>query len=267
MKQNHLSLSLGLRQLVEASAAYWGAEAEVIRSYWDSPIRSKETDRKWLIHQVYKEYCNGVVPYLEMLNKNIANITTSESRHKLLEASEIVYEEIEHFSMFSDLYSMIDGSDYKLTPEELSQTGCWQENDELMSLRKKHRQQSESLGDRAMRFTEGGYVALFSEGMKLAGRNAFDSAVAEVCKRIHDDEFSHMLIGIVETDCESLSVQDWETLQQFTVEQLKKRILMRNAQFSYPISETRINEMLEGKALPVKFDFEYASRLLSNEAA
>ena len=56
--------SAGLLRLIEANAPYWGAEAEIIRSYWDAPARTAATDRKWLIRQVYKEY-RGVLSQLE----------------------------------------------------------------------------------------------------------------------------------------------------------------------------------------------------------
>ena len=54
MSNIELQSSAGLLALIEANAPFWGAEAEVIRSYWDAPIRNAETDRKWLTHQVYK---------------------------------------------------------------------------------------------------------------------------------------------------------------------------------------------------------------------
>ena len=54
MSDIELQASAGLLALIEANAPFWGAEAEVIRSYWDAPIRNTETDRKWLTHQVYK---------------------------------------------------------------------------------------------------------------------------------------------------------------------------------------------------------------------
>jgi len=267
MKHNTLSLSKGLRELVELSAPYWGAEAEIIRAYWGSPVRTEKTDKKWLTHQVYKEYCNGVAPYLEMLNKQFLNISNRESRSRLLELAEVVYEEVEHYSMFADLFSLIDGTDFNLTGDELNNAGAWPENDELMNLRKEHIEASPYLGERAMRFTEGGYVALFSEGMKLAGRGVFEDAISKVCKKIHDDEFSHMLLGIIETDSDSMSEEEWSTLQQFSVEQLKKRLMMRNAQFSFPVSENRMQELIAGNAKPVTFDYPYAEQLLNKKAA
>lgn len=264
---NEIILSNGLRDLVDANAPFWGAEAEVIRTYWDSPVRTKESDQKWLIHQIYKEYCNGVRPYLDMLYKQFHQRLDQHSRNKLEELSEIVEEEIEHYRLFADLYSKVSGQDFELELSELEWQGAWAENDDLMNLRKQHCTENESLGNRALRFTEGGYVALFAEGMKLSGRNAIDTEIAKVCKYIYDDEFSHMLLGIAETDHEKLSDVQWQTLKGFTVEQSKKRILMRNAQFSFPVSESRVEEMLNGKAEPVNFDFVYAEQLMNSRAA
>lgn len=267
MKNTILKPSKGLVSLVTANAPYWGAEAEVIRSYWNSPVRNMETDKKWLIHQIYKEYCNGVKPYLEMLNNQLAQIRTKEQRLKLMEFSEIVYEEVEHFSMFADLHEVLLGKDYNLSPDELKLSGSWSENDALMGLRKQHYEQSPEIGQRATSFTEGGYVALFAEGMKLAGGSEFDNEIAAVCKKIYDDEFHHMLLGVIETDSEELSESEWVMLENFTIEQMKKRIVMRNAQFSHPVSDKRVEELLDGKAAAIEFDFNYAARLLNNEAA
>ncbi len=98
--------------------------------------------------------------------------------------------------------------------------------------------------------------------MKIGGRNAFDDAVANVCRQIYEDEFKHMLLGVIGADAADLSQADWTTLTDNTVAQMKKRILMRNAQFSRPVAEDRLRELLAGKAEPVKFDFAHAARLL-----
>jgi hypothetical protein len=267
MPAKELNLSKGLLRLIDKNAPFWSAEAEVIRSYWDSPVRTPQTDNKWLTHQVYKEYWDGVQPYLSLFNQQLPLANSNEQRQKLMALSEIVHEEVEHFVMFADLFKVLEGMDYALSPEELKTAGTWAENDALMNVRQQHRAQSAAIGQRATSFTEGGYVALFAEGMKLAGRNNFDNAVADVCKKIYDDEFSHMLLGILETDNEHLADADWTLLEQFTVEQMKKRIIMRNAQFSKPVSEDRMNQLLAGQATPVVFDFDYAAQLLNKQAA
>ncbi|MCK5361129.1 MAG: hypothetical protein KAJ95_10910, partial [Gammaproteobacteria bacterium] len=176
-------------------------------------------------------------------------------------------EEVEHFNMFADLFSILTGSDYSLTPEQLKKAGAWPENDALVAMRKKHIVESAEIGPRATRFTEGGYVAFFSEGMKLAGGYDFESALAKICKIIHDDEFNHMLLGIIETDSHKLSETDWQMLERFTVEQTKQRVVMRNAQFSHPVSEGHMSKLLDGEATPISFDFDYAAELLNKQAA
>jgi hypothetical protein len=266
-KITRLNPSRGLLKLIEANAPFWGAEAEVIRSYWNSPIRTIETDRKWLTHQVYKEYWNGVRPYLDLFNEQLPQAAGHEQRNKLMKLSEIVHEEVEHFVMFADLFQQLDGNDYAMTPDELRAAGEWAENDALVELRRHHLAESPEIGQRAMSFSEGGYCALFTEGKKLAGRGGFEDALAEVCRRIYDDEFNHMLLGIIETDSEQLTDEDWNTLERFTTAQMRQRVEMRNAQFSHPVSTERMQDLLAGKAQAIVFDFSYAERLLNKQAA
>jgi len=267
MSKTELQTSAGLLALIEANAPFWAAEAEVIRSYWDAPIRNVETDKKWLTHQVYKEFWDGVLPPLALFNENLPRAGAQSGRMKLVELAEVLYEEVEHFTLFADLFLVLDGNDYQLSTDELKEAGAWPENDALMTMRQSHISETTELGQRAFRLTEGGYCALFTEGMKLAGRNDFDSAVAEVCRKIYEDEFNHMLLGIIEADNNHLSEKDWEVLLGYTVAQSKQRVVMRNAQFSFPVTDGRIDELLAGKATPVIFDFDYAAQLLDDQGA
>jgi hypothetical protein len=252
----------GLLRLVAANEPYWGGEAEVIRSYWSAPLRTTGTDRKWLIHQIYKEYWGGILSQLASFRERLPGAGIRSGRQRLLAVAEVLYEEVEHFSLFADLYRELEGADYDLSPEELKTRGAWKENDELMALRARHKSESPGLGQRAHRLTEGGHCALFAEGMALRGRGGFDDAVAAVCRKIYADEFNHMLLGIAGSDDSALSDGDWDTLLSYTVAQMKQRILMRNAQFSFPVDDARIEELLRGQGDPVKFDFDVAQTLL-----
>jgi hypothetical protein len=266
MKTKSALYSGGLRRLIEANEPFWGGEAEVIRSYWQSPVRTPEADRKWLIHQIYKEYWDGILPPLELFRQSLPEASVKKGRDRLRTLAEVLYEEVEHFGLFADLYRKLAESDYALTPEELKEQGSWAENDDLMAMRQRHKEESPGLGLRAHRFTEGGYCALFTEGMALRGGGMTEDAIAEVCRQIYEDEFNHMLLGIMETDDADLTDSDWDTLIQYTVEQMKSRILMRNAQFSRPVSEQRLEELLLGRAEAVHFNFQIAEELLNQNA-
>jgi hypothetical protein len=254
--------SNGLLRLIEANEPYWGGEAEVIRSYWNSPLRTTATDRKWLIRQIYKEYWGGILSQLGSFREHLPGAGIRSGRQRLLVIAEVLCEEVKHFSLFADLYQELEGVDYDLSPEELKEQGTWKENDDLVALRARHKTESSGLGQRAHSLTEGGHCALFTEGMALRGRGGFDDVVAAVCRKIYDDEFNHMLLGIMGSDNSTLSGRDWDTLRSFTVEQMKQRILMRNAQFSFPVDDARIDELLRGKGERVQFDFDGAQALL-----
>jgi hypothetical protein len=70
-----------------------------------------------------------------------------------------------------------------------------------------------------------------------------------------------MLKGIVGLDREGLSDAELSTLGDISVEQMRGRIIMRNAQFSYPLSEAQLADALAGRCAPLKFDYERAQRV------
>jgi hypothetical protein len=68
-----------------------------------------------------------------------------------------------------------------------------------------------------------------------------------------------MLSGIAGIAEEGLAESDWKLLEALLSQQLKQRILMRNAQFSYPLSEERIQAIYRGNIEPLQFDYERAA--------
>lgn len=153
--EKSVPISAGLTGLIEANEPYWGGEAEVIRTYWNSPIRNQATDRKWLIHQIYKEYWDGILPPLASFTAQLPHASVLDERSKLLNLAEVLFEEVQHFSLFAGLYLVLEGVDYALSPDELQAHGAWPENDDLMELRRQHKVEAAELGQRAYHFTEG----------------------------------------------------------------------------------------------------------------
>jgi hypothetical protein len=269
-----VTVSSHLRQLIDAAAPYWAGEAEVVRTYWTWNGRTRETDRRWLARQCYKEFLGLGLGYgvdgedlgpfrgpLEELRAAFPRVDVEIDRHEVLGIAELLKDEFSHYCAFADAH---DGlalpGEPKLNPKMLA---VWNEEENLARVRREHTQRHRALGRRACQFTEGGYCSLFSEGMRLherptPGHEAADGLIAAACARVYDDEFGHMLRGIVGLDDEGLAEAEWRTLAEISIAQLRHRILMRNEQFSFPVAEGRLKDLLAGGCTPVAFDYDRA---------
>jgi hypothetical protein len=267
-----MSVSSNLQRLIDRAAPYWAGEAEVFATYWGWAKRTRETDRRWLALQCSKEvWGSGLAPLdlgiflgpVKELEAAFPKIDIEIDRHAVLDVCEGLWAEFAHYCAFADAHdAMALPGEKKLNPHDVKQS--WKEDLDLSHLRFGHKKENPKLGERATRFTEGGYCTLFSEGMGLRsrggdpvhGRN--NLLIAEACSKVYEDEFGHMLKGIVGLDREGLSEAEWQHLGDISVEQLKARILMRNAQFSYPLGEQRVKEIFAGTCKPLAFDYEKA---------
>jgi hypothetical protein len=269
-----MEVSTHLRRLVAANAPLWAGEAEIVRTYWTSPVRSREADLLWLKRQSWKEWAGiadskgktmGMVSDLEVeLHEKVPGLDTTVDRHELLESLEKVHVEYSHYCLFADIYDWLIGAGgKKLNAHEL---GTWPEEDALATRRREVRRTMGKIGVRASSFTEGGYCTMYSEGARLKGRTGLDGRIGRACQRVYDDEFGHMMLGVIGVDEEHLSDGDWAELTQLTIEQLKMRLYMRNSQFSHPVSEARIKEIIAGKIEPVAFDYTKAATYLAAHA-
>ncbi len=67
-----------------------------------------------------------------------------------------------------------------------------------------------------------------------------------------------MLIGIVGLDDAQLSDGDWSLMTELFIRILCHRVRLRNGEFSYPLSEDRVEAIFSGDIVPERFDFEKA---------
>ncbi len=255
-----------IQRLINACTPLWAGEAEVVRSYWTSPRRSLQTDLLWLKRQCFKEFWGsgvgkydrgGVVPgQLKQLAEKVLEVDVSLERHEFLEALEGLKAEYSHYCAFADVHDAIrPAGTPKIDPNKLEP---WPDEDALTALRYKHQAEHGALGMRACKLTEGGYCTLFSEGMALRGRPGLEGRIAEACSKVYDDEFGHMLAGIAGIAEEGLKDSDWKLLEALAVEQLRQRMRMRNAQFSFPLTEERVQAIWRGEIKPLEFDYRRA---------
>jgi hypothetical protein len=181
------------------------------------------------------------------------------------EEIEKTFVEFTHYVLFADIYDTLrDQGEPRLNGNTLVP---WPEEQALARRRREVRASLGKLGARASDFTEGGYCTMYSEGAKLQGRPGLDGRIGAACQKVYDDEFGHMMYGVLGVDEEGLSKAEWDQLEELTVEQLHLRLYMRNAQFSHPLPDSRIREIIAGKIEPVRFDEEKAESYLAAHAA
>jgi hypothetical protein len=249
----------GLVEIVDANAPYWAAEAEVCRTYFDSPERSAATDLDWLMRQAAKEIFDGVLVRAAEVHR-LLDGGGPVPASALVRNTEELHEEAVHYQAFARAHEWIraEGGGAALDLAILGEAVGWPENLALRDLRAAHRSEHGRVGRLAGLFTEGGYCTLFAEGMRLAGRGGSDDQIAGACALVHDDEFDHMLASVVGVGEHALQDGDWSLLTDLTTAQSRQRILMRNAQFGAPVAEPRLGDLLRGQADPVRFDWARA---------
>lgn len=255
-----------IRHLVSVAAPYWAGEAEVVRTYWTSPIRTRETELLWLSRQCFKEFWgSGVSKYdrggvflgiLKTLVAKTPEIDTTFDRRDVLDVLEGLKAEFSHYCKFADIYDALRPTAApRINPHVLE---SWPEEDALTAIRYRHQDQHGAIGLRACKMTEGGYCTLFSAGMSLKGKGGIEEKIAEACSFVYEDEFDHMLAGIADIGTEDLSAAEWELFERLVVEQQRQRILMRNEQFSRPLPQERVEAIFKGEIQPLNFDYERA---------
>ncbi|HZT52477.1 MAG TPA: hypothetical protein VFA22_11110 [Stellaceae bacterium] len=255
-----------LDELIRLAAPLWAGEAEIVRTYWNSPVRTRETDLLWLARQSFKEFWGSGVGkfdrggvFLGCLKNLVAqapHIDVSLDRHEVLDVLEGIKSEFSHYCAFADIYDALRPAGApRLNPQMLE---SWPEEDALTQLRYRHQDEHGAIGMRACKFTEGGYCALFREGRALKGKGGIEDKIADACAFIYEDEIGHMLAGIADLGNETLSDAEWTLLGELVVAQMRQRLEMRNAQFSRPLSPARIAAIHRGEIEPVRFDYARA---------
>ena len=187
-----------------------------------------------------------------------AELDRGLDRHELLELVETIYTEYHHYCLFADIYDGLGApGDAKLAPAMLDN---WPGGQALDDYRNQMRETRGAIGLAALRFTEGGYCTLYSEGASLAGRGGVDDRIAAACRRVYDDEVGHMLKGVTGFGGLAPEQTDWALAKDIVLSQLRYRIHMRNGQFGQPLSARRVEAIFAGDIEPIEFDYALADR-------
>jgi hypothetical protein len=243
----------------------WAGEAEVARTYFSSPDRTSESDRKWIAHQCYKEFWGsgftdpklGLIGEItEKIRDRLPEIDKTVDRYEILDMLDMIHTEFDHYCHFAEVWDALRApGEAKLNPSMLKN---WPEGNALDTYRVNVRAEHGELGWTSLRFTEGGYCTLYSEGAKLRGRDGIDGQIGEACAKVYDDEVGHMLKGMAALNQHEFDADQWAVLERLTIDQLRLRVHMRNGQFGNPLSEERITAIFAGDIEPIAFDYGLA---------
>jgi len=252
------------KRLSDGLAPYWAGESQVFRSYWPSSKRTRETDRRWLALQCWKEiWGSGVGHTREGLFLGAArelieafpSIDVDLPRREVLTLVDNLRAEFAHYCAFADAHDALAfPGEPRLAPRDLV---GWEEDHRLAELRFAHKREHPRLGERAARITEGGFATLYTSGMGLtaadSGPHALANAlIAAACRSVCDDEIAHMGAGFRGIDDEGFSDADWRRLEAMAIAQAQSRIDMRNAQFGHPLAGDLLDAARAGR-LPGQF--------------
>ena len=91
--------------------------------------------------------------------------------------------------------------------------------------------------------------------------------IASACTTIYEDEFGHMLEGIAGLDNEGWSADEFALMEELVLDQLRHRILMRNVEFTNPLSDERVQAIFAGDIAPEPFDYAAAEAHMMAHAA
>lgn len=245
----------------------WAGEAEVARTYFASPERTPETDRVWLARQCYKEFAGSgfVDPELGLTGEwgqkvldLLPGLKKGGDRYEVLDLLEAMHAEYSHYCMFAEIYDELSAPGApKLDPSMIAN---WTEGEALDGFRQETRVRHPQVGWASLRFTEGGYCTLYSEGAQLRDRDGIDGMIGRACGRVYDDEVGHMVKGMLAIGASVKTEDDWALLEKLTLDQLRLRVHMRNGQFGYPLSADRVEAIFAGDIEPIVFDYGMAER-------
>jgi hypothetical protein len=151
---------------------------------------------------------------------------------------------MQHCKLLIDLITEVSG--VSLTLRELRPLP---EDQKLQEMRAAYRAQGGIVERAAVDFTEGGGGAMFQVLSQLDG-GGLERRIATIFKLIAEDEKAHGPMEIYTIARCARNSEDWRRARTIVEAVSRQRVLMRNEMFGYPLSPTRVQEIMEGHIEP-----------------
>ncbi len=244
-----------VRELEALAAKFRAGEAEVASTFFATPRPLKE-HAGWLRFQVAREARNLEEIASHQRCELVEQVDKTVSREDLVHMLTEDYQEIRHYAMLAYIYEGLTGERVEWRRlRETAQAAPWYELSRQEHQRwAEYKAKGSQLELAAALFTRGGGGALFYGFIALQGGD-YESLLSEASKIVLNDELEH---GASEGRDELFKLihtaGDVETAKDIIIEMSKIRLAMRNEQFSRPLSETRLAEIVAGEIEPLTVD-------------
>ncbi len=238
-------------ELIAVAKPFWNAEAEIARRFFAGPP-SREAYIRYLGSAVYKElnptigygasegYANALHMEFCDIVEGFRGLGAGVDRRDMLSSLKMMTEEFEHYVVLAEILEFILGR--PLTEDDIGQLP---EDRTLNDMRRFYVESGDPCLVTAMGLTEGGGASAFREGAKLSG-GEIEDRLAAAMKIIHSDEKDHYEGAAVAAAEAVRSPGDLERMKRAVHEVSIQRVLMRNEQFDFQMSDAEIEALIAG---------------------
>lgn len=240
------------QELEDLVAKFRAGEAEVAAKFF-AHKRPRNEHAAWLRFQVAREARNLEEIASHQRCDFVQQVETTASREALVDLLMEDYQEIRHYGMLAYIYEGLTGERVEWRQlRETAKAAPW-----YALSRKEHERWAEfkksdsPLELAAALFTRGGGGALFYGFVSLKGGD-YEFLLSEAAKIILNDELEH---GASEGRDELFKLihksDDVHVAKKIITEMSQIRLAMRNEQFSRPLSDKRLTEIIGGQIEPL----------------
>ena len=247
--------STAISSLLDRASPCWAGEARVVREYFGSASRSRETDVRWIGFQVFKEFTGSgvyggpnvtVAAILRSAADDAGRLdlsTPGDEIREVLDRLHFAVDEFRHTTQLIALYRAVGGD-----PERaISSLGSLDQGVRLVALRHAHRRTV--IGRWAVDLSEGGGLGMYfgiQEHFRLQSRDdALSRGITDMAKVTLRDEMKHLVhrfaVVLDHVDDSATWHQVELALQEIAVQKLHER----NEQFSSPLSNEEISRCVK----------------------
>lgn len=202
---------------------------------------------------------SSVMRRLKSIQSNVDRLDEGFDRRELEKHIRGRLEEARHYRLVADIVQELGGQ--KITGKEAHAYGIHAENPELPENNKKMEYERSLISSQnpfaelAIDLGEGGGLGWLMAVSEIKG-GELENRIAEAFRIIIEDELHHGPLEIVEA-CQMIKTEEeLQKTKEYLVRRCQHHLRMKNEQFGYPLTESRMKEIDAGKIAPLRINVD-----------